>query len=214
VREAEPSEIFLFIYGRGTRMFDLFEQPWTLVGAAVLVLFGMLTYRSVFPEKRRWWQLAAPAFIVAAAFGTDLLVQTDREKINALLKRGMKAVEQKNLDALAAIISADYYDSFHKSKEELMAHSWKEMERSGVQKIKKNSALIQLSPPHATATIIVVVRFEQASYIAQNYKPWLLIKLRVNLQKQPDKNWLVTRAEVLEVDKQPVQWREAGNIEY
>ena len=100
----------------GKTMFDLFEQPWTLVGAAVLVLFGMLTFRSVLPEKRRWWQLALPAFIVMAAFGTDLLVQTDREKIHALLKKGMKAVEQRNLDALAAIIAVDYYDSFHNSK--------------------------------------------------------------------------------------------------
>jgi hypothetical protein len=195
-------------------MFDLFEQPWTLVGVAVLVLFGMLTFRSVLPEKRRWWQLAVPAFIVAAAFGTDLLVQTDREKIHALLKKGMKAVEQGNLDALAAIISADYYDSFHNSKQELMAHTWRQMERSGVQKIKKNSALIQVSPPHASATIIVLVRFEQDSYIAQNYKPSLLIKIRINFQKQPDKSWLINRAEVLEVDKQPVQWRQAGNIEY
>lgn len=189
-------------------MFDLFEQPWTLVGAAVLVLFGMLTFRSVLPEKRRWWQLAVPAFIVAAAFATDLLVQTDREKIYALLKKGMKAIEQKNLDALAAIISADYYDSFHNSKQELMAHTWRQMERSGVQKIKKNSALIQVSPPHTSATIIVLVRFEQDSYIAQNYKPWLLIKIRINFQKQPDKSWLINRAEVLEVDRQPVQWRE------
>jgi hypothetical protein len=189
-------------------MFDLFEQPWTLVGAAVLVLFGMLTFRSVLPEKRRWWQLAVPAFIVAAAFGTDLLVQTDREKIYALLKKGMKAIEQEDPNALAAIISADYNDSFHNSKQELMAHTWRQMERSGVQKIKKNSALIQVSPPHASANIIVLVRFEQDSYIAQNYKPWLLIKIRIDFQKQPDKSWLINRAEVLEVDKQPVQWRQ------
>jgi len=189
-------------------MFDLFEQPWTLVGAAVLVLFGMLTFRSVLPEKRRWWQLAVPAFIVAAAFGTDLLVQTDREKIYALLKKGMKAIEQEDPNALAAIISADYNDSFHNSKEELMAHTWRQMERSGVQKIKKNSALVQLSPPQATVNVIVLVRFEQDSYIAQNYKPWLLIKIRINFQKQPDKSWLINRAEVLEVDKQPVQWRQ------
>jgi len=189
-------------------MFDVFEQPWTLLGAAVLVLFGMLTFRSVFPEKRQWWQLAVPFIVAASAFAIDVATQTDLEKIHALLKKGMKAVEQGNLDALAAIISADYYDSFHKSKQELMAHAWREIEQSGVQKVKKNSVLIQVSPPQATVNLIVVVKFEQNSYIAQNYKRWLLIKLRVNLQKQPDKNWLVNRAEVLEVDKQPVQWRE------
>jgi len=58
-------------------MFDIFEQPWTLMGAAVLVLFGMLTFRSFCPEKRRWWQLLVPVFLAVAAFGADMLVQTD-----------------------------------------------------------------------------------------------------------------------------------------
>ncbi|MHC4215343.1 MAG: hypothetical protein ACYSWP_18430, partial [Planctomycetota bacterium] len=67
-------------------MLEIFEQPWTLLGAAVLVLFGILTFRSFCPEKRRWWQLLVPVFLIALAFGTDLLVQTDREKINAVIK--------------------------------------------------------------------------------------------------------------------------------
>lgn len=67
-------------------MFDIFEQPWTLVGAAVLILFGMLTFRSFCPEKRRWWQLPVPVFLTVAAFGVDMLVQTDLEKINFVIR--------------------------------------------------------------------------------------------------------------------------------
>jgi len=77
-------------------MLDIFEQPWTLVGTAVLVLFGMLTFRSFFPEKRRWWQLLVPVFLTVAAFGADMLVQTDTEKINAVINTTIKAVQQED----------------------------------------------------------------------------------------------------------------------
>ncbi len=69
-------------------MFDFFEQPYTLIGATVLFLFGVLTFRSVLPEKSRWWQLLLPVFVAVAAFGLDTLVQTDLEKINSVISTG------------------------------------------------------------------------------------------------------------------------------
>ncbi|UCE47264.1 MAG: hypothetical protein JSW47_16875, partial [Phycisphaerales bacterium] len=63
-------------------MFDFFEQPYTLIGGAVLVLFGVLTFRSVLPEKRRWWQWLLPMVLAGSAFGLDAMVQTDSEQIN------------------------------------------------------------------------------------------------------------------------------------
>jgi hypothetical protein len=189
-------------------MFDVFEQPWTLVGAAVLVLFAVLTFRSVWPEKRHWWQLALPAFIVAAAFGTDLLVQTDREKIHALLKKGMRAIEQEDCNAIATILADDYNDSFHDSKAHLLKHCVTELKESPVLRVKQSSLFIQASPPIGMAAVIVMIKFDRNSYIAQNYKDWALIKARIQLQKQADKNWLISRVEVLEIDRQPVNWRE------
>ena len=103
-------------------MFDFFEQPYTLIGAAVLVLFAMLTFRSVLPEKRRWWQLLVPALVVAAAFGMDFAVRTDLEKINAVINTCIKAVEEEDLVAIEAVIADDYRDSHHNTKRDLMRH--------------------------------------------------------------------------------------------
>ena len=103
-------------------MFDFFEQPWTLIGAAVLVLFGMFTFRSMFPEKRHWWQLLIPVFIVGVALGLDGIVKTDLEKINVVVNRGIKAVKEEDARAIESILSEQYSDSYHRSKQHLLNH--------------------------------------------------------------------------------------------
>ena len=187
-------------------MFNFFEQPYTLIGAAVLVLFGMLTFRSVIPEKRRWWQLLVPGLVVAAAFGLDFAVQTDLEKINAVINTGIKAVEEENLVAIEAIIAEDYRDSRHNTKMDLMRHCRTQLSQSLVEKNKKRACLVQLSAPTATATLFATIIFEKDSHIAQNYKAWLMVQARLSLQKQPDKTWLINRIEIVELDRQPTNW--------
>jgi hypothetical protein len=187
-------------------MFDIFEQPWTLVGLAVLVLFGMFTFRSVFPEKRRWWQLLVPVLLAAAAFGLDLLVPTDLEKINAVINRGVKAVEQEDCDAIGAILAEDYRDSRHQTKQALMAHCRRELSKPLLKKNKKTGVLIRISGPQATATLFTTMIFEKDSYVAQSYKNWLMIKMELYLSKRPDEGWLINRVNVLEIDRQPVSW--------
>jgi lipoprotein signal peptidase len=103
-------------------MFNFYEQPWTLLGIAVIVLFGILTYRSVVPEKKRAWQLLIPLLIALAGFGIDRLVTTDTEKINSIIDSGIKAVKAENFNAVDSYISDDYRDSFHRSKEQLISH--------------------------------------------------------------------------------------------
>lgn len=187
-------------------MFNFLEQPWTLLGAAVLVLLGMLTFRSVLPEKRCWWQLLVPALVTAAAFGLDIAVETDLEKINAVINTGMKAVEEEDLVAMEAIIAEDYRDSHHDTKTDLMRHCRTQLSQSLVEKNKKRACLVQLSAPTATATLFATITFEKDSYVAQNYKAWLMVQARLSLQKQPDKTWLINGIEIVELDRQPTNW--------
>ncbi len=189
-------------------MFSIFEQPWTLLGAAVITLFGVFTYRSFVPEKRYWWQFLIPVFIAAIAFGLDSIVQTDLEKINSLINKGMKAVEEEDTGAIDAIISADYKDSYHNSKERLMNHCNRELSRSLVEKNKKMSLQLEMSPPTATADLTVLMVFEKDSFVAQNYRPFLSVKVKLYLQKEQDNMWLINRAELLEIDRQRVSWRQ------
>jgi len=187
-------------------MFDIFEQPWTLLGAAVIVLFVVFTVRSVFPEKQRWWQLLIPAVIAVCAFGLDFLVQTDLEGVNATIDKAMKAVEEEDQLAISQVLSDSYSDSYHNSKQSMLAHFRSELTRSSVSKNTETGLLIKLSAPKATAVLFATLVFDKESFIARNYKSFLFVKARLDLKKQPDKKWLIERIEVLELDRQPVNW--------
>jgi hypothetical protein len=188
-------------------MFNIFEQPWTLLGAAIITLLVILIVRSIFPEKQRWWLWLVPVFIAVAGFALDYLVKTDLEKINSLIKAGMKAVEQEDTDAIDAMIAPDYSDSYHNTKADLMHYCNMMLSQPLVEKNSKRALEIQISPAQATATLTALMRFDKQSFVCQTGITFLPIKVELTVQKQPDKNWLFNRAEVLELNGQPVNWR-------
>ncbi len=190
-------------------MFNLFEQPWTLVGAAVLVLFGILTFRSVFPEKRRRWQLALPVLLAGAAFALDMFVKTDLEKVNIVIRKGIRAVEQEDCDTIEQIISPDYNDSYHNNKASLIEHCRAELGQPVVEKCTKTGLSVEIAPPNATVNLTVIIRFEKDSRIVKDYYGQIMwITTQIYLKQQPDKSWLINRMELLEINKQPVNWRQ------
>lgn len=188
-------------------MFNFFEQPWTLLGAAVLVLFGFLTYRSFRPEKRRWWHLLVPLAIAAVGFGLDFLVTTDLEKIHGTVDALLKAVETEDCEAVARLISPDYSDSRHASREQLLARCRQELDGPTVQVVKSRGKEVELSGSEATVMLNLFFRFEEASRIAKQYKAVALVKVRLHLVRRSDGQWLIDRTEPLEVDVFPVSWR-------
>jgi len=187
-------------------MWDVFEQPWTLLGAAVIVLLVVLTIRSVLPEKRRSWQWLLPLGVAALALGLDAAVATDREKINGLVKAGIRAAEQEDCAAIARLLSPDYEDSYHKSKETIMSRCRTRLVPPAIEEVRKIASEVRITPPEATATFTVLLQFDKNSFWAQNYKPSALVVMQFYVRKQSDGTWLVRRAEVVEVDKMPVTW--------
>ena len=190
-------------------MFNVLEQPWGLLTVAIIVLLILLMFRSIFPEKRHWWQLALPAFLAVAAFGLDRLVQTDLEKINKVINIAIKAVEEEKPDAIDAIISENYSDSYHRNKRALILHARRVLSEPVVEKNIKRILEINISPSKTTAeaTFTVRVVFDKRSYVYQKYKRIMLVKVRVNLQKKQGK-WLINQAELLELDRRPFNWRQ------
>ena len=189
-------------------MFDFFEQPYTLIGAGVIVLFVVFTFRSIIPEKRHWWQFLVPVFVAAAGVGLDMLVQTDLEKINTVISTVIKAVQEEDCNSIEVLISEDYRDSFHKTKWDLMAHCRRKLTDPLVEKNKKQACLVELSPPQAKATLFMLTTFDKNSYVSENYKSFIFFKIELSFQKQPDKTWLISRGELLEIDKQPAKWKD------
>ena len=190
-------------------MFDFFEQPYTLTGAAVLVLFGVLTFRSILPEKRRFWQWLLPVVLAGAAFGLDALVQTDTEQIHSTVQAGVGGIEAEDIGAIGQVISESYSDSLHSTKERLLLYCRQALSQSLVVKAKiKGLRLMDLSQAHATAVVFTQITFDKDSYVAENYKPSLLIKTRLNLKKKPGIGWLISRVELEGLDGQSVNWRQ------
>jgi hypothetical protein len=190
-------------------MFNVFEKPWGLLTLAVVVLLILLMVRRILPEKHRWWQLLLPALLAVAAFGLDRLVQTDLEKINAVIDIAVKAAEQENPDALEPIISEDYSDQYHETKKALILHFGRTFSEPLIEKNIKRILQIELSPSKTTAeaTFTVRVVFDKRSYVyQQTYKQIMLAKVKVHLQKEQDK-WLINQADLLELDRQPFDWQ-------
>lgn len=188
-------------------MWNIFEQPWTLLGAAVIVLLGVLTFRSVWFEKRAWWQWLLPAGVAALGISLDLAVVTDLEKINRIVAIATKAAEQEDCATLGRLIADNYRDSFHQDKQSLLSHCRARLVAPAVERVKKIAMAAQITPPQARVTLTVSVRLEQGSYWVRTYGiAAALVKAQFWLNKQPDGNWLVTRIEIEEVNKAPVGW--------
>jgi hypothetical protein len=128
-------------------MFNCFEHPWGLVTIAGIALLILLMFRSIFPEKCRWWLWLLPAFLVVAAFGLDFLVETDLEKINTVIDIGVKAVEDENPDAIERVLADNYHDSYHSTKNALMAHCRAALSEPLFGKNIKRIVSIDLNPP-------------------------------------------------------------------
>jgi hypothetical protein len=190
-------------------MFQVFEHPWGLLITAAVVALILLIIRSISPDKCRWWQWFLPLLIAAAAFGLDYFIQTDTEKIKSLIKTATTAVEEEDPDAIEQLISPYYHDSFHSSKENLMSHCRRTLSGPLVEENITRIGKIEFSSPKTTAkaTFTVRIRFDQESYI-YDFKREMFTKVELDLQKEPDDRWLITRAEILAVDLQPFGWKD------
>jgi hypothetical protein len=189
-------------------MSSIFEQPWIMLTGAALCLVVIITIRQAFPEKRRPWQFAIPALLAVAAFGLDVFVKTDLEKINLLIKTGMNAVENESTADIATIISPDYRDSYHESKEVLMEHCRNLLNGLKIARNKKLDLQIEISAPTATVSLKVLTRFDEQGLPEQLPTPFLTTKLKLNLKKGRGEKWLIERAEVLEINNQKIGWKD------
>jgi len=193
-------------------LFKISKTLTVIIQAALaLAIAALLTLQIIHVigvYKRRRWQWLLPIILIAAAFGLDSLVKTDLEKINKLISTVRKATEQEDFDAIGAIISADYSDSYHNAKDDLMNHCRRLLSEPLIEKTRKMSLDVDISSPRAEATLIAIIHFEKQSHVYRNYRPFVIFKIKLDLQKGQDKRWLIHRTEVLEIDRQPFKWRD------
>lgn len=191
-------------------MSNVLEQPWLLVGVAVLVLLGVMTFRSVWPEKQKVRQWLLPLAVAGLAFGLDALVTTDPEGIHDTVNAARRAIVAENAAGVAACIAPPYNDGYHKSRDELVQHLRRQLVGPTVARISKISEDLRISGTRADMMLFVSLRLEEQSQIAQRDGVLgCVLRAHLRLVKQPDQRWLISSIDQLEVDQMPVSWGNA-----
>lgn len=188
-------------------MFNIFQQPWTLIIAGTVCLLVVLIFRAIFADKRRPWQLAMPFIIIALALGLDFAVKTDYEKINAVLYSAFNGFETQQAGVIDEVISDDYADAVHGSKGLILAYCRELFKVVPIKKISILSKEITIDESRAVLTAEVVVHFADESEFAKMGKTFLLVKGRLFLEKTNGKKWLVYSSKLLELDRKSVTWQ-------
>jgi hypothetical protein len=143
--------------------------------------------------------------IAASAFAFDYFVQTDVEKIQDTIAGLVKAAEKEDPEAIVPLVSNNYHDSFHQSKQALLENCRERLAEPIIEKNVLSIVSLDLKPPKATVVFTVRVVFDPKGPVYE-FRKMMIFKLQAQLGKEGDK-WLLTRIEVLAIDLQPADWR-------
>lgn len=188
-------------------MFSIFQQPWTLLITAAFLALVLIITAGFTSRKLRYRLWFLPLVIVAAALGLDRFVQTDTEKIKTLIKTVVKSAEKQDCDAISAVVSEDYSDTSHHSKNSLIAECRSRLAQPLIEKTVTRIISITPTTGSDTAVAVFTVRivFDKKSSI-YFYRPLMLVKMELNLEKSPAGKWLIRQAEILRIDTRPADW--------
>ncbi len=186
-------------------MTNIFEQPWLLLIVAGVVFLVVAFFRDLLPPRRAWVFWLLPVVIAIAAFAIDYLVQTDREKIEAVLAKACRAVEKEDIKAIEPLIWGNYSDSVHPSKQALLDQFKLRLSEPVIEKIVPAIVSLDIKPAEAKVEFTARVMFDPKGPVYE-YRKMMLFKLEANLTKEADK-WFFSRTEILTIDLQPAGWK-------
>jgi hypothetical protein len=186
-------------------MWNVFEQPWTLLVTAAVLLLLVACIRPFVNEKykRRLWLI--PILVAVMGPMLDLAVYTDREKIEDVIDTGVTALENEDCDAIASIISPNYKDSMHYNKETLISECRLYLQPPAIDKVIDSILDMNIAGNTATVTVLDRIFFDEENKLFSPIR-LVLVKARIELEKGSEGNWLVSRTEILAVNNQPSQW--------
>jgi hypothetical protein len=193
-------------------MWNIYEYPFVGIGIAAIVLAGLWVYGMFRPDKKRKWHPLIPIGIVILAVAISYFVQTDKEKIIGAINKGIAAFEKQKIEPIKEIIADGYFDTAHSSKEYIIAYCQGLFETAAIERVTFLSQQIQIENDKAVFTLEVMVKFAEQSHAAQMGKSFLIVKVRFNFKKTPDKKWLINGSEILELDRKTVNWSEIKSI--
>jgi hypothetical protein len=203
--------IILFILAISlNRFYGAFSPKNKLVvPLAILILLiyeASLVIRAILVDKKLWWLWVIPVLIAIIGLGLDTLIKTDLEIIRAVIYTGARAVENESPAQIETIIAENYRDSTHRSKDSLISRCRNILSRPMVEKIIPRIASIIVESPIAKVVCTSQISFDSKSYVSQYYMQGMLIRTEIELQKQPNDQWLISSIEIVQINLQPASW--------
>jgi hypothetical protein len=189
-------------------MFNIFEYPFVGIGIAVISALVLWIFGLVRPGKKRRWHPLIPVGIIILSFAVSYFVRTDREKINYAFNKGVAAFELRQIEPIKEIVADDYSDSFHSSKDLLVAYCQALFAIAAIEKTTFLSRRLQIEDGRAVLVAEAVVKFTPDSEPAKVGKALMIIKARFYFKKSPGRQWLINHSEILELDRKQVNWSE------
>lgn len=186
-------------------MLNIFQSPWPLVVVAVITWMVLVILAQSRFDIKKLWQFLVPLIIIASAFGIDYLIKTDGEKIHQLITDAKLAIVTQTPDLIEPLIADDYSDSFHTSKDKLMAHAQLVMNRDIVEKITAQFSEISIASGTATGKFSFIVKINKDSPMAM-LAGAASVKMDVTFEKAPNRNWYIKSSELTELNNQSVGW--------
>jgi len=202
------ASLFMIIDAKLLNFFPLLSTILKIsLPIAIAVLVSLIIIEIVQIRERIYWLWLIPMILCGLGFGIDFLIPTDNEKIKKVIDTGIRAVEEENCNAINNIISSDYRDSYHHTKQELMQHCRSTLSRSLIDKITRTSQQVEITGREANVIMAVIVLFDKQSVSVEAYGVTAAsATARVQLRKEAGNNWFISEVEVTEVNGQPLGW--------
>jgi hypothetical protein len=180
-----------------------------LLPISILILLALFVLSIIKLKQRAAWLWLIPVVFCMSAYGVDRLVQTDAESIKEVINKGKNAFKKGDMKILASVISEDYQDSFHSSKQQLLNHCSMYLNGPVFKSITTTSMQTEQKDNRAIVTLVVFITFENQGYVFENYGVTAAkVAVRINLKKERDNNWRILSCEIIEVDNQPFNWQQ------
>jgi len=189
-------------------MYNIFQQPWLLLALSFVLLVIVYIIRTSFPEKQKSWHLILPVLIIVLALGLDYLVKTDHEKVQTTLEDIVTATLNRDVNTIDKLIAEDYSDRHHPNKQSIMELCKIVVKIHNIKSMTITSQDITVEGKKANAEMLVRLRMHDSNS-AIPAPEWNYAKVKLFLNKQPDKSWQIKSTELVEVNKQPVSWKRA-----
>ena len=189
-------------------MWNIFEHWWAALLIAAVVQMALTLLHLIRPNTRKLWHILIPITIIAAGIGVERLVQTDFEKINILIGKGLKAAQDEDTAAIDTLLSPDYSDSCHNSKTAVMEYCRRWFARPLIAKNNVQAVQIEIHRPAAEINLAAIVYLDPKSDYSEMSQIPLFVKARLYLKRNDNGKWLIERAELLEINNNSVKWNQ------